>query len=326
MSRTLSAVSARPSYSCSLLALSAGLVFGCGDSGQTAAATSEKPVAPASAPVSAVTSGSAATPGPTAATPTSTTTTSASSTPSSSAAPTVTQTAVAPTSTAVPTTTATPTVTVVTPEPQPIPTVELPAPASGSADEVAANIDAVFKDNTRFQAKFLQKHKQKVAGVEREQKGTVFVERPNKISFRYDAPNKNRIVSDGSTLKVYVAEDEQMFEQPVKNTEYPGAFGFIMGSGIRHSFEFSFNDKAKFEHGPVLVGKPRSPNPQYEQVLFYIHKDNLGKKDPNTVTGVLIIDAQGNRNRFELYEATIPEKIDPAEFTFTPPPGTNVTK
>ena len=45
------------------------------------------------------------------------------------------------------------------------------------------------------------------------------------------------IVSDGATLKVYVAEDEQMFEQPVKNTEYHGAFGFIMGSGIRQSFE-----------------------------------------------------------------------------------------
>ena len=216
--------------------------------------------------------------------------------------------------------------TVVEPEPQPIPLLELPTPAAGSADEVAANIDAVFKDNTRFKAKFLQKHKQKVAGVEREQKGTVFVERPNKISFRYDAPNKNRIVSDGATLKVYVAEDEQMFEQPVKNTEYPGAFGFIMGSGIRQSFEFTFNEKAKFEHGPVLIGKPRSPNPQYEQVLFYIHKDNLAKKDPNTVTGVLIIDAQGNRNRFELYEASVPDKIDPEEFTFTPPPGTNVTK
>jgi outer membrane lipoprotein carrier protein len=234
----------------------------------------------------------------------------------------------APTGTAAPAPTGTAAAPSVTP-PEPAPTdpvFELPPPAAGSADEVAANIDATFKDATRFTAKFLQKHKQKVAGVEREMKGVVFIERPNRISFRYDPPNKNRIVSDGSTLKVYIAEDEQMFEQPVKNTEYPGAFGFIMGSGIRPSFEFSFNEKAKFDLGHVLIGKPRTPNPQYEQVLFYVHKEKLAKKDPGVVTGVLIIDAQGNRNRFELYDASIPEKIDASEFAFTPPPGTNVTK
>ncbi|NUP11369.1 MAG: outer membrane lipoprotein carrier protein LolA, partial [Polyangiaceae bacterium] len=140
------------------------------------------------------------------------------------------------------------------------------------------------------------------------------------------APNKNRIVSDGSTLKLYVAEDEQMIEHPVKDTEYPGAFGFIMGSGIRPSFDFTFNEKAKFELGPILVGKPRSANPQYEQVLFYVDKSKLEKKDPGAVTGVLIVDAQGNRNRFELFDQSFPAKIDASEFTFTPPAGTNIVK
>lgn len=234
-----------------------------------------------------------------------------------SAKPTTTATTTGPT----PTTTAVP-----TGEPAPTGTVALPAPEAGSADAVAANIDAIFKDKTTFKARFFQKHKQKITGKEREQKGTVFVQRPNKISFRYDEPNKNRIVSDGSTLKLYVAEDAQMFEHPVKDTEYPGAFGFIMGSGIRPSFEFTFNEKAKFELGPVLVGKPRSANPQYEQVLFYVDKAKLEKKDPGAVTGVLILDAQGNRNRFELFEQSFPDKIDPSEFTFTPPEGTNITK
>ncbi|NUO54625.1 MAG: outer membrane lipoprotein carrier protein LolA [Polyangiaceae bacterium] len=202
----------------------------------------------------------------------------------------------------------------------------MPAPVPGSADAVAADIDTVFSDQTRFSARFVQKHKQKVAGVEREQKGIVYVQRPGKISFRYDAPNKNRIVSDGTTLKVYVAEDEQMFQNPVKNTEYPGAFSFIMGEGVRKSFAFTFNEKVKFEPGPVLFGKPRSPQPGYESVQFYIDKTKLSKKDPGAVVGVLVLDAQGNKNRFELSDAKFPDKIDPSEFVFEPPAGTNIVK
>lgn len=241
-----------------------------------------------------------------------------------SAAPVAGNASSKPTATAKPTTEPVPTTTTTGPTPAPEPTIALPAPAAGSADEVGFKIDELYKGHQRFSARFVQKHKQKVSGTEREQKGVVTVERPNKISFKYDAPNKNRIVSDGSTLKIYIAEDEQMFQQPVKNTEYPGAFGFIMGSGIRQSFEFSFNEKAKFDLGFVLNGAPRSANPQYEQVLFWINKDKLGAKDPGAVTAVLILDAQGNKNRFELFDAKFPDSVDAAEFTFTPPAGTSI--
>lgn len=296
----------------------------CGDDPQVNQASSASQVIPGqTAPVSA---SAPALPAPTQP-PAAGATTDVPEPPTSGSAP-ATSATVKPTGTAVavkPTATATTQPTV---DPEPLPTAQpaLGTPVAGSADEVAYNIDKVFKDATRWKASFIQKHKQKITGVEREQKGTVYVERPNKISFHYDPPNKNRIVSDGSTLKLYVAEDQQMFEHPVKKTEYPGAFGFIMGNGIRPSFEFSYNDKAKFALGPILIGKPRTPNPQYEQVLFYIDKDKLAKGDPNAVNGVLILDAQGNKNRFELHDASFPTSIDASEFSFTPPAGTNITK
>ena len=39
---------------------------------------------------------------------------------------------------------------------------------------------------------------------------------------------------------------------------------------------------------------------------------------------VLLLDAQGNKNRFTFTNVTQPASIAPAEFTFTPPPGTTV--
>ncbi len=201
-----------------------------------------------------------------------------------------------------------------------------PPPTPGSADAVAADLDALYLPKKTFKARFVQKYKQKITGNEKESHGVVFVEKPNKISFRYDPPNQNRIVSDGTSVKVYIADDAQMFEQSVKGTEYPGALSFIMGTGIRSSFSFTFNDKAKFDKGPVLVGKPLAETPSYESALFYVDKDKLEKKDLGAMVAVLILDAQGNRNRFEFSAQETPDKIDPSEFTFSPPPGTTIQK
>jgi outer membrane lipoprotein-sorting protein len=200
----------------------------------------------------------------------------------------------------------------------------VPPAAAGSADAVAAEVDAIFVGKKTYVARFKQEHTQKVSGAVKKQSGALSVQKPDRISFRYDPPNQNRIVSDGVSLKVYVAEDRQMFVTPVQNSEYPGALSFLMGHGLRPSFTFTFNEKAKFEGGPVLVGKPRAPTPHYEVVMFYIDKALLAKKDPGVVRRVLIVDAQGNRNRFDFENASQPASIDPAEFQFTAPPGTDV--
>lgn len=200
----------------------------------------------------------------------------------------------------------------------------IPPPAPGSADEIAAQVDAIFLGQKTYKAAFKQEHTQKISGAVKKSNGTVFVEKPNKLSFRYAPPNNNRIVSDGTTLKVYIAEDTQMFVQPVEKTEYPGALSFLMGNGLRPSFTFTLHDKAKFEGGPVLNGKPRAPTPYYEYVLFYVDKALLEKKDPGVIRRVLIVDAQGNRNRFDFESVSQPASIDPGEFVFSPPAGTNI--
>lgn len=212
-----------------------------------------------------------------------------------------------------------------TPAPEPAEAaVKLPPAAPGTADAVAEAIDAIYVPKKTFFAKFKQEHMQKISGVVKRSTGTIYVEKPNKLSFRYDPPNKNRIVSDGNRIKIYVAEDQQMIEQPVGNSQYPGALAFLMGNGIRPSFTFTFHDKANFPGGHVLVGKPRVATPHYESVLFYVDKNMLAARDANAVRRVLIIDAQANRNRFDFEGASQPAKIDSGEWVFTPPAGTNI--
>jgi outer membrane lipoprotein carrier protein len=205
--------------------------------------------------------------------------------------------------------------------------VVAPGPAApGSADAVADKVDAVYLPIQRFRARFEQRYIAKIAGTTKNSDGVCYVKRPGKISFSYHKPNKNRVVSDGVTLKIYEAENAQMFVKSVATTEYPGALAFIMGKGLRYSFTFTFNESAKWEGGPVLVGTPRVANPGYEKVLFYIDEALLAKGDPACVRRVLVIDAQGNRNRFDFIHVEQPDEIGESEFTFEAPPGTNIVK
>ncbi len=196
------------------------------------------------------------------------------------------------------------------------------APA-GPGLAVAQQVDAIFATKKTFFAHFKQQYTAFVSATVKDSSGVVYVERPSKISFRYDPPNRNRIVSDGTTIKVYLAEDNQMIQTPVDKTQYPGALAFMMGNGIASSFAFTVNTRAPYA-GTVLEGKPLVPNPSYEQVLFYVDAGLLAKGDAGAMARVLILDAQHNKNRFDFSGATQPASISPDEFTFTPPPGTTI--
>ena len=213
-----------------------------------------------------------------------------------------------------------------TPTPAPAEPQQLDAPAAGSADEVAENLDKVFQPIQLFRARFDQSYTAKIHGTKKKSKGVLYVKKPGKLSLSYHEPNKNRAVSDGTTLKVYEHDNQQMFIRQVKNTEYPGAFSFILGKGLRQSFTFRFHNTSKWEGGPVLIGTPRTANPGYKQVLFYVDKDLLAKGDLGCIRRVLVIDAQGNRNRFDFVHAEEPAAIPDKWFDFEPPPNTEIVK
>jgi len=215
---------------------------------------------------------------------------------------------------------------VISPPPPPVKPEPLPTPAAGSADDAAQKIDDIYTAVVRFRARFNQRYTAKVANTTKDSSGVAYVQRPGKLSFTYHEPNKNRVVSDGTTLKIYEHDNKQMFVRNVADTEYPGALAFIMGNGLRHSFSFTFHETSKWEGGPVLDGTPKSANPGYKRVLFYIDEELLKAGDPGCIRRVLVLDAQGNRNRFDFLHVEQPESIPPSEFIFDPPPGTEVMR
>jgi outer membrane lipoprotein carrier protein len=192
-----------------------------------------------------------------------------------------------------------------------------------NADEIAKRVQTFYDSTKTFKADFKQEYTIKVQNVKKASTGKVVFEKPGKMSWTYDAPNGNRVVSDGKTIKVYEKENEQMFETPVKNSQYPAALAFLMGTGnLTKDFSFRMLDAAqmKFEGGYVLEGTPKEATPAYQKVILYVDSAT------NQVRRVLILDAQGNKNRFEFNSPTANAAVEKKEFEFTPPPGTKTVK
>jgi outer membrane lipoprotein carrier protein len=198
-----------------------------------------------------------------------------------------------------------------------------PAAAAPTAEEIGRRVQAFYDSTKTFKASFTQSYTIKVQNVKKESKGTVTFEKPGKMNWAYDAPNGNRVVSDGNTIRVYEKENEQMYESPVKGSQYPAALAFLMGKGqLVKDFNLKLLDAAqmKFEGGYVLEGTPKEATPSYQKILLYVDAQT------NQVRRVLILDAQGNRNRFDFSAPVVNQPVPKTEFEFTPPPGTRVIK
>jgi outer membrane lipoprotein carrier protein len=195
-------------------------------------------------------------------------------------------------------------------------------PAAKAAD-VAAKVQAFYDKTTSFTSDFTQEFFVKSHNVRKTSKGKVTFAKPGKMYWDYSNPAGNRVVSDGTILKVYEAANKQMFEQGVDKSQYPAALSFLVGGGkLPEVFNFELYDGAQmsFPGGQVLVGTPKQPTPAYQKVLFYVDAQTA------QVRRVLIVDGQGNRNRFDFENPHVNEPVREDQFKFTPPAGTQIIK
>ncbi len=194
---------------------------------------------------------------------------------------------------------------------------------AAQAQQVLTKVQNFYDKTTSFSSDFTQEFFVKSHNVKKQSKGHVTFAKPGKMFWEYSLPQDNRVVSDGAVLKVYEAANKQMFEQNVDKSQYPAALSFLVGGGkLSDTFTFELYEGAamNFAGGQVLVGTPKTPSPAYQKVLFYIDGPT------SQVRRVLIVDGQGNRNRFDFDNPKVNETIPADRFKFVPPPGTAVIR
>lgn len=198
------------------------------------------------------------------------------------------------------------------------------AAASPNVDDAVARVQAFYDKTRSFRSEFEQEYFVKSHNVTKRSKGQVLFAKPGKMRWDYTTPSGNKVVSDGKLLRVYEEANKQVFEQPAaQQGQYPAALAFLTGQGkIADVFQFELvaGEKMKFPGGFVLVGTPKRPTPAYQRVFFYVDAQT------SQIRRVLLLDAQGNRNRFQFVDPHVNVPVEANAFDFTPPPGTTVVR
>lgn len=211
-----------------------------------------------------------------------------------------------------------------------LPTVLQAPPAQAQdvqAPQVAAAVQAFYNQSGGVKASFYQTYVHKLYQKTDRSKGTVTFVKPGKMRWDYAKPNGKVIVSDENSLRVFEpgedGDEPQLFESQISQESLPAAFSFLTGTGkLEQDFTFRLvsSKKAGFEQGLVLEMRPRKPSPQYERVLLYVlAKDG---KPTGIVQRVLIVDNQGNRNRFDFSGFQWNPKTGKDTFKLKVPEGT----
>jgi outer membrane lipoprotein carrier protein len=198
--------------------------------------------------------------------------------------------------------------------------VAQPKPIAPSADVIAERVQKFYDKTRTYRANFVQRYHLRAYHKTKDSAGRVAFEKPGKMSWRY-ANNGNRIVSDGKTVKVYEAGNKQMYVQPMAKSQYPAALAFLVGGGkLKKQLTLRKLSSGSFPKGHVLEGTPKTPTPAYSKLLLFVDAGT------HQVRRVLLLDAQGNRNRFEFERPVLNRKVAASEFAFLPPPGTQVIR
>jgi outer membrane lipoprotein carrier protein len=181
---------------------------------------------------------------------------------------------------------------------------------------IAESLRAAYERVNTFRAAFRQSY----AGG-RGITGWVIFRRPGQFAFRYE--NGNRVVSNGELVKVYDKKNNRMFEQLVEASQYPAVLSFLLRqASLEQWFELSELDPTRFsfQGGLVLQARPREASRAYRKMLLYIDGATY------EVRRVLLLDEQGNRNRFDFSRVRVNHPIHAREFVLVPASGLAVIR
>jgi outer membrane lipoprotein carrier protein len=201
-----------------------------------------------------------------------------------------------------------------------------PPPAGDDATVVAAAVQAFYDQTHDISATFFQTYVNKLYQRTDRSKGKVVFKKPGMMRWDYAQPNGKVIVSNGKKLVVYEPGEQgergQVIEQQISSAQLPQALAFLMGTGrLQDDFTFRMLD-AKHEGynaGDVLELKPKRPTAHFTRLLFYVERTPALR---GLVRRLLIIDSEGNRNRFDFSAIKLNGTAVAKQFDFTPPAGT----
>lgn len=152
------------------------------------------------------------------------------------------------------------------------------------------------------------------------EEGKLLIGKNGKMRWEYSAPKGKLAISDGRTVWLYVADEKRAYRLKVPPQKYlPVPVRLLLGKTLP-SKEFFCAD-ATSESGTVTI----ELGFKEKNVGCRRLKVAVSEKD-KSIAGISYVDEFDNRVEFSFSGGKKGGKVNPAVFSFTPPPGTRITE
>jgi outer membrane lipoprotein carrier protein len=192
------------------------------------------------------------------------------------------------------------------------------APAAALKD-VLARLQTRYETTRTLSASFRQTIESPTLATPLESNGTVAFEKPNRMRWEYEAPDKQLIVGDGSVLWIYQPDDKQAIKAPLGEVfQATTPVSFLAGLG-HVDRDFTATLEADEAERWVLRLVPKEEK-SIGTLVLVVRKSDAG------VDEARVTDSLGTTTRLFLSAEKRNVDLDPKLFQFAPPPGVDVVK
>jgi outer membrane lipoprotein carrier protein len=193
----------------------------------------------------------------------------------------------------------------------------LPCAATGQAPDdarAAARLETALQGLSSFRAEFRQTVTNADGRQTESAAGTVALARPGRFRWDYHEP-KQLIVSDGTTVWLYDADLAQVTVRPAAET-LVGTPALLLSGQADLRAEFAVADGGVDDGLAWSLLSPRDPKSDFRELRVGIAEGELRR--------MILVDRIGQTTRLDFDRIERNPRLDPAGFSFTPPPGVDV--
>jgi outer membrane lipoprotein carrier protein len=198
--------------------------------------------------------------------------------------------------------------------------VVLPASAYAISDEQTA-VDAIQKhyDATKtFKAGFTQKAYIKMMDQVQETRGEVYIKKPGKMKWIYNAPDPQILISNNKTLWLYLPEEKQVNKVPVENVYSNNTPALFLSGKGKLTDSFTVFQVIREEDKIVMVMTPKREDMGLEKLVLTADKNNY------QIIGSTVYDKLGNKTDISFNKIEINLDLPEDMFQFKTPEGVEV--
>lgn len=202
--------------------------------------------------------------------------------------------------------------------------------------EIVRHFEARYRSAPRLQATFLERYSENGRLV-RTEAGKAYFQRPGKMRWEYEAPEKNVFLVDGKTAWFYTPEDHTVTRVPAKkSTDWRTPLALLAGemklSRVCNKIGYASHEVAELSGDVLLYCELRGASKPKEEVASG-GKDKVGSvearemaylevaESSGELARVLVNDPGGVAIEFRFANWQFDPRVDDSFFRFQVPPG-----